>query len=257
MRSSILKNDPALLAALRVSAYDQSRGSAGSDERRVAPFVTISRQAGAGGRSLARQLAERLNIVQPGQLPWTTWDNELVEKVASEHYVPAARVAALEDERPSWLEEVLAGLALGGLGDWPDEFKVYHSVAVTIRALAEMGRVIIVGRGGAFITRDLPGGVHIRLVAPLEYRIDAMARQLSITPAAAAHVVHERDRNREAFYKCHWPNRPLAPESFTATFNTAAVPPEQLVESVLPLLAVGVSRLPSAWLKTPERAVPT
>src|SRR5688500_896535 len=256
MSNSLLKNDTALLAALRVAAFDQARRTTGAVERPVMPFITISRQAGAGGRSLARQLAERLNKVDPGELPWTTWDNELVEKVASEHYVPAARVEALEDERPSWFEECLAGLALGGLGDWPDEFKVYHSVAVTIRALAEMGRVIIVGRGGAFITRDLPGGIHIRLVAPLDYRVDAMARLLDISPAAAAHVVHERDRNRGAFYQCHWPKRSLAPESFTAAFNTAAVPPEQLVESILPLLAVGVSRLPNAWSKTPERAVP-
>src|SRR5688572_1119723 len=191
MSGAILKNDTALLVALRVAAYDQARRSRDSKEpaRLVAPFVTISRQAGASGRSLAKQLAERLNNVDPGQLPWTTWDNELVEKVASEHYVSAARVEALEDERPSWFEECLAGLALGGLGDWPDEFKVYHSVAVTIRALAEMGRVVVVGRGGAFITRDLPGGVHIRLVAPIDYRIETMARHLNVTPAAAAAIV--------------------------------------------------------------------
>ena len=40
-----------------------------------------------------------------------------------------------------------------------------------VRALAEVGRVIIVGRGGVFITRDLPGGIHVRLVAPREWRV--------------------------------------------------------------------------------------
>src|SRR5687767_1330894 len=103
MSGSILKNDAGLLAALRVAAYEQSQRAIASGEplARIAPFITISRQAGAGGRSLAKQLADRLNSIDPGELPWTTWDNELVEKVASEHYVSPSRVEALEDERPS------------------------------------------------------------------------------------------------------------------------------------------------------------
>ena len=115
-------------------------------------------------------LAKRLNAADPGELPWTVWDNELVERVAVEHQLPAASIESLKDQQPSWLEEALGGLMLG---DHPDELKVYHRVAATTRLLAEMGRVVIVGRGGAFITRNLLGGIHLRLVAPLEFRVAA------------------------------------------------------------------------------------
>lgn len=206
------------------------------------PFITISRQAGAGGRSLARQLVARLNEVDPGELPWTVWDNELVEKVAGEHHVPAAMVDSLEDARPSWLQECVAAFAFGDGADHPNEFKVYRRVAVTVRALAEMGRVVVVGRGGALVTRDMPGGVHLRLVAPVWDRVLRTAKATRLSTDEAAAAVREKDRNRELFYRRHWPGHSLVPENFTATFNTAALSGEQLVECVLPLVRTTARR---------------
>jgi hypothetical protein len=228
------------LAAMHAAAYaEQER--AGVDHlhpRARRPFVTISRQAGAGGRSFATKLVEQLNAVERPVVPWTVWDNELVEKVVAEHHLPAASVASLEERPPSWFEESLAGLTMGDWREHPPESAVYSRVAMTIRALAEIGRVVIVGRGGAFITRDLPDGVHLRLVAPLAYRVAQTAKAMgaSASVEAAAAVVREKDENREAFYRRHWPSRPLVPESFTACFNTAAVPSERLIACVLPLI---------------------
>jgi cytidylate kinase len=240
-----------VLASLRAGMYEHAtREAAPAEPRTPAPFVTISRQAGAGGRTFARKLVERLNDADPGPLPWTVWDNELVEKVVAENHLPAAKVASLGDERPSsWIEQFLAGLAVGDPRDHADESTVFSRVALTIHALAEMGRVVIVGRGGAFITHDLPGGVHLRLVAPLADRVELMADQLGLTEQDAAAVVRERDHNREAFYHRYWPNRPLAPESFTATLNTAAVAGDRLVDCVLPLV-LPVATRPT----TPARA---
>jgi hypothetical protein len=199
------------------------------------PFITISRQAGAGGRSLADALAARLNELDPGELPWTVWDNELVERVAAEHHLQPSTVADLEDRPPTWLEEALGGLTLGR--GRPDELTVYHRVAATIRALAEIGRVVIVGRGAAFVTRDVPGGIHVRLVAPEEHRIAQTASEMGLSDTAAAKWVRQIDRRRRAFYRRHWPDHPVIPENFTVTFNTAAARADQLVDSVVCLLA--------------------
>jgi hypothetical protein len=126
---------------------------------------------------------------------------------------------ALEDERPSWLEAALVGLTSG---DWPEEWKVYRRVAETIRALAEMGRVIIVGRGGLFITRDMPGGIHLRLVAPLEHRVATTVTATGASKECAASIVREKDRNRQSFYRRHWPNHPLTAEQLIPRFARAA-----------------------------------
>jgi hypothetical protein len=194
------------------------------------PFLTISRQAGAGGRSFERRLAEKLNETDPGELPWTVWDNELVETAAAKRSLPSG--AVVSDEQPNWLEEALGSLAIKA-GDGVESFR--HSCQ-TIRALARMGRVIIVGRGGAFVTADLPGGVHLRLVAPLGERIARTAQRTGASTALAAEMVREKDAARAEFYRRRWPTRALAGENFTATFNTAAISPQRLTDSVTALI---------------------
>jgi hypothetical protein len=237
------------LAALRAAEYQHRAGAVaeGPSVRGATPFVTISRQAGAGGRSFVRALVARLNERDPGDLPWTAWDNELVERVAAEHHLPVSRVAALEDASPSWLEDALGGLAVAAAP--ADKPTVFRRVAATIRALAELGRVVIVGRGSAFVTGDLPGGTHVRLVAPLERRVERATRSMGCSPEMAAEWVRDTDAARAAFYRRHFPGRTLAPEGFAATFNTAAALAGQLVESALALVPVaataGIQAAPS------------
>lgn len=227
-----------VLAALRSAEYRHRSGSEAQSVRPPTPFVTISRQAGAGGRSLAKRLALRLNEREHADVPWTVWDNELVERVAAELRLPASRIAALEDVRPTWLEAALGSLAV--TSDPSGQMTVFHRVAATIRSLAEIGRVIIVGRGAGFVTADLPGGVHVRLVAPRDRRIEWTAQSMGISPEVAADWVKEKDAAREAFYRRYFPSRPLIPENFTATFNTAAATDDQLEESVMALVTTGV-----------------
>jgi hypothetical protein len=190
------------------------------------------------------ELGARLNELDPGHLPWTVWDNELVERVAAEHHLPKRRVAALEDERPSWLEDALASLAISGGKSAPDELAVFRRVGEAIRALAELGRVVIVGRGGAYVTRDMPGGLHVRLVAPLEFRIAATAEVQGISKAAAAAWVRDKDASREAFYRRHWPTRPVAPERFSMLLNAAALSIPQQVGAIVGALTGAPSGTP-------------
>jgi cytidylate kinase len=157
-----------MLAAIRSGIYlQQQRAAAEARNAPPQPFVTISRQAGAGGRTLARALAERLNATDPVDRPWTVWDRELVEKVAREEHIPVSLVETLETEGPrrSAFAEFLASLsAKNDPAADLDEYQVYRRVAHAARAIARAGRAILVGRGGVYATHDLPGGVHVRLV---------------------------------------------------------------------------------------------
>jgi cytidylate kinase len=235
MRHAHPENILPMLAALRAGEYQLRADAAMSGPPRPClPFVTISRQAGAGGRTCARELVNRLNEQCPGELPWTVWDNELVERVAEENHLPPSRVAALEDVRPSWLETALGSLTVSGAP--VDELTVFRRVAATIRALAEVGRVVIVGRGAAFVTADMPGGTHVRLVAPVEDRVRRTAQSTGTTGEAAAEWVRDTDAARLAFYRRHFPDRLLTPESFTATFNTAAASADRVAGAVIALM---------------------
>ena len=202
----------------------------------VMPFVTISRQAGAGGVTLAHNLVERLNQRDAGEQPWTAWDRELVQKVAMEHHIDQTLVDALEDRGPTWIEELLGGLRVSETPETASEFRVYWKTAATIRAIAQVGRTVIVGRGGVFVTANLRRGIHIRLVAPLDFRVSNYAAIFNMSVADAEARVKELDVNRAAFYHRHWPRRPLTPEAFTATFNTANIGEREVVEAVAAMI---------------------
>ena len=225
------------LSALRAGLEQQTHEAPNRPSARL-PFITISRQAGAGGRSIAQALVARLNAVNPGDLPWTVWDGELVERVAAEHHVPVSKIEALEDQRPNWLETALSGLTLGAAAERSDHLHVYHSVAATIRSLAEVGRVVIVGRGAVRVTHDIPGATHLRLIAPLSSRVAETATSRNISKQAATEWVAAVDRSRDAFYKRYWPDHPLGLEEFSAVYNTAAVAHEQIVESIVALVGI-------------------
>jgi len=198
------------------------------------PFITIAHEAGAGGWSLAKWLVEHFNKTAHENALWTCWDRELVDKVAHDNHISTQLVECLGERRHTWLDDVIEGITVspGGVS----EIQVYRRLAGTIRTLALAGRVVIVGVGGVFITRAMPGGIHIRLVAPLDWRINFMARKLNCDSATAAEHVKRTEANRAAFFKRYWAHASLDPTTFDATYNTATLSEEQLVESVAALV---------------------
>jgi len=215
------------------------------------PFITIARQAGAGGNTLKEKLVHRLNKLDRGNPPWTGYDRELVEKVADEHDLSTPLLETLDEQSHSYMDELLASFKLYGKSE-PSELAVYRRVAKTIRALAQVGRAVIVGRGGVFITRDMPMGVHVQLVAPFDDRVQMVQTARHMTPKDAADWVKRTDEGRRSFYHRHWPQHTVQPDAFTVTFNTAEVDDAQIVESLLPLLPNHVAHQAMLAEQTPR-----
>ena len=203
----------------------------------AAPFITISRQAGAGGETLARHLADRLNIEDKGETPWSVWDRELVERIVAEEHIPESVLEAFEArKKSSWLEDLFSGFSSRDDPALPNSLEIYRKIARVARAIATAGRAILVGRGGVYVTSDLPGGIHVRLVAPLDERIRSYAERLKMSWNKASTEVQQIEQRRQAFYHQFFPDKPLQPDNFTITLNTAAATVEQQVACILPLI---------------------
>jgi len=203
-------------------------------QRGTLPFVTILRQSGTGGSVVARELARLLGERDP-HFHWEALDRELVERVAEDHQIAAPLVESLEEKTRNWIDRLL-------VSGPESDFGVYKRVAGTIRALAEVGGVIVVGRGGVFVTRDLPGGIHVRLVAPRRERVLRVARLHGIPEAEAEAFVRATDLGRANFYRSRWPRMRLSAETFHATFNTARIPPRDVARCLLPMIPVPPAR---------------
>jgi cytidylate kinase len=199
------------------------------------PFVTISREAGTGGMTVGRLLAAHLNGSDPPEHPWQCLDRELVERIAADHHMSTSLVESLEHSSHTWIEEFLGGLSRSD-DKSPSELAVFRRSVETVRALARAGRVILVGLGGVLIARDMPGAIHVRLIADLEWRIANLARNDQLSPADAKKRVLQLDRERQAFIARFFPTLTLTSEMFHVTLNASTLSDAQMAEAIAGIL---------------------
>jgi hypothetical protein len=192
-------------------------------------FVTISRQIGIRFPSLPQLVADALSATPSENQPaWSAWDREIIAKAVADYQLSEQRIKCVEQSGHSWLDNFISGLA--GL---PDDFVIVHRLRDTVQQLAAQRHVVLVGHGAVFMTRDMPGGVHIRLVAPLRQRTENLARSLQISFSEAAERLKLLQRNWTAYLRRFWPTQSLAPETFAATFNAAALDENHLVHCIV------------------------
>jgi cytidylate kinase len=138
-------------------------------QKNVRRAVTISRQAGCGAFVVAEKLAHYLQAHSAGNAcPWTVFDRNLIDKVLEDHNLPACLAKFLPEDRVSELEDLMADV----FGVHPPSTTVLQQTAETMLKLADAGNVILIGRGAHIVTARLPHVLHVRLVAPLQKRVE-------------------------------------------------------------------------------------
>lgn len=160
------------------------------------PYVTVSREYGCEGYAVAQALLEALAHACPrAEYPWMVFDKDIITRISEESGHFPGLVNLVAEEKLSMIGHVFIDL----LSRLPDDYEIYQKMAKSICILAEKGNAIIVGRGSASITQGIEGGVHIRLVAPFDFRVDRIARSQSLGRAEAEKVVRKMERERDAF----------------------------------------------------------
>lgn len=184
------------------------------------PAVTISRQAGCGALLVAEKLAKLLQPHSPkGAPPWTVFDRNLMDKVLEDHHLPARLAKFLPEDRVSQLQDIMDDL----FGFRPASGTVVQHTSETILHLAEMGRVILIGRGATVITAKLPNVFHVRLVAPLEKRIEHAHEFYNLTKKAARDFILREDGGRKRYLSKYFNARIDDPLLYHLIINTGLV----------------------------------
>jgi len=182
--------------------------------------VTISRQAGCGAVHIAEKLAAYLQQHAPPQnAPWTIFDRNLMDQVLADHNLPAYLAKTLPEDRMSALEDMIAEI----VGARPTVQKLVLQTSETVLKFADLGGVIIIGRGGNIITAKLPHVLHVRLVAPLDDRIERICRDDKKTPAEARKFCVEEEQSRARYLKTYFNADINDPLKYHLTVNTSLV----------------------------------
>jgi len=197
--------------------------------------VIISRQFGAGGRTIGEAVAKRLGY----QFVSAT----VVDKIAKEANVSVDWVKAIEKEAGGRLVRLASKLVttgfidrhLGGTGSDFDEKKYIEFLKQLITSFAAQGNVVILGRGSQFILPNEPGTIKILLLADLEDRIEFIAQAWNMKKNEAEQAVTSRAKRRRAFLKNLSPRDPEDPELYHLTINMSWVSLQQAEDMIVGL----------------------
>jgi cytidylate kinase len=150
-------------------------------------YITVSREAGAGGSEIAKLLGQELG--------WDVLDKNLVDRVAERSHLSRSLLELVDETEPSWAYDVL--------GAWLDPAIVPHERYVVhlcrvILAAARRGNVVLVGRGAnLLLPRDR--GLAVRIVASEKYRLRRVMERDGFREAQARRYIAETDRARRDF----------------------------------------------------------
>src|SRR5690606_18833299 len=108
------------------------------------PFITLSRETGAGSSEFARELLAILNLGRgPDEALWTLFDRNLVESLLTDLELSPQLARFLPEDHVPELEASVGEMA----GLHPNLWQLTRRSNGMMRELARRGHAIIVGRG--------------------------------------------------------------------------------------------------------------
>lgn len=189
--------------------------------------LCISRQFGAGGKTLGRRLAKRLG--------WTFVYDDVLDEVAKEAKVSPEWVEAVDKEAGDWLMRFVNSLVASNfierhLGDNLHDFdeKRYRQfLGKVINSVADRGKAVVLGRGAQFFLAERPDAYRVFLVASYEDRIKFMMDHYNLSREKAEHLVEKEVRRRYRFIEGMGVQNPDDPCHYHLVVNTSLLDLDQ------------------------------
>jgi len=163
--------------------------------------ITISRQYGAGGKTLGKMIADKLG--------YEFADSEIVAKVAEMANVSTHWVETVENEAGGKLSRFITRMVSKPLVDrilkdergYIDEEIYLDYLVLIIAQIADEGDVVVLGRGSQYILDDHPDAFHILMLDEFENRVRFMKENYELSDSRASKVVKGEDKRRKALYQ--------------------------------------------------------
>ncbi|MCH3971213.1 MAG: cytidylate kinase-like family protein [Oscillospiraceae bacterium] len=151
-------------------------------------IVTLGREAGSGGHTIAQILAEKLQI--------KLYDKDMIKAAVLTSGYDKDMVEQLDEKPVNYLTYRRIGSYSNSL-----EENVAEKQFEFIKGRAMAGEsFVLVGRCGEYLLRDNPNTVRIFVLAPLQYKIHHMMEEYSFEEDVAAARIRSVDHKRKAYH---------------------------------------------------------
>ena len=158
-------------------------------------IITISRQFGSGGRSIAKAVAEKLG--------YDYYDSELVERVAKETGFSQEYIADAGEYAPgrSILSYALSNSTphSGSVMNATDY--LWSTQCRIIMEIADKGNCVIVGRCADYILRNREDCLNVFIYADTAYKAKRIVELYGVTDKSPEKRLADKDGKRRVNYK--------------------------------------------------------
>lgn len=160
-------------------------------------IINIGRQLGSGGHDIGRMLAQDFHAQY--------YDREILNIAAKESGF-SEEFFEKNDERKGFLRSFLhLPFSNSSAGDsfYQNNFSqegLFKFQSDAIRKEAEKGSCVFVGRCADYVLRDFPNTVNIFITAPMQFRIDNVAKKSGVSSEEARKIIEQGEKHRAEYY---------------------------------------------------------
>ena len=152
--------------------------------------ITISRQFGALGRTIAQRMSEELEI--------DFYDRDIVEATAKRMGLHVSEISDEEERFGGFFAERRYPLGMGPTSMQDELFQIQTNI---IRDFASKESCIIVGRCSDYCLKDMDRVLNIYVYAPVEKRIENCTSILGMDEKTARKMIQDVDKARDNYRK--------------------------------------------------------
>jgi cytidylate kinase len=200
------------------------------------PVVTISREKGCPAISISEKLVLKLRHVKHGD-HWKSVNKDILEFAARDLHMNSKKINNIlhsEGEDKGFFRDLMLSF---GEHYYESDVKVKKTVAGLINELSLKGKVVIVGLGGAAITKNIKKGLHIKLSAPYKYRLKKVEKREHMGTEKAKVFMDESDINRKLLID-YYNGVKAGDDLFHAEFNCAILDEDEIAEAIIELMKI-------------------
>lgn len=190
-------------------------------------FLTISRQTGCDATEVAMEL---IRIFRKNGRKWKMINKEILDLSAEKlHFERQKLEHDFITAKGNAMDQVIKSLSLRY---YKNDKKVRDTISDIVQLEARKGNTIIIGRAGVISATGIPGGLHVRLVAPLEWRIASVMVKSKLSQTEAEEYIFETDKKRALFLE-RFSNKKVQDVFFDLVINRAEFSNQQIAEIIL------------------------
>lgn len=145
-------------------------------------IITISRQTGSFGDEIAKAVAEKLR--------YNCVDKMKISDALADQGLRVPDFEKFDGKKPTIWQSLSN-----------QKMKFIFLLRATVYDFARSGNVVILGRGGQALLKDIPGTLHVRIVAPFESRMRRLMDLEGYDEKKSEQFIHQNDRDSSGYIR--------------------------------------------------------